>query len=118
MLEEFCIKFYKKFTKRCGCQNHQLLNRLIKRCPTTYFSMPAASVHLVDVPCGTPESKLRDSLHRLINTLPSTMPSNRTSNDIDFVQPTQYNVQPNQIAKKPPPEPWELVERSSQEELC
>jgi Transposase IS4 len=44
----------------------------------------------------------------LINTLPSTMPSNRTSNDIDFVQPTQYNVQPNQVAKKPPPEPWEL----------
>ena len=36
------------------------------------------------------------------------MPSHRTSNDIDLVQPTQYNVQPNRVAKKPPPEPWEL----------
>jgi hypothetical protein len=36
------------------------------------------------------------------------MPSNRTSNDIDLVQPTQYNVLPNRVAKKPPPEPWEL----------
>ena len=44
----------------------------------------------------------------LINTLPSTIPSHRTSNDIDLVQPTQYNVRPNRVAKKPPPEPWEL----------
>ena len=36
------------------------------------------------------------------------MPSNRTSNDIDLIQPTHYNVQPNRIAKKPPPEPWPL----------
>ena len=36
------------------------------------------------------------------------MPSNRTSKDIDFVQPTQYKVPPNRVAKKPPPEPWEL----------
>ena len=36
------------------------------------------------------------------------MPSKRTSNDIDLVQPTQYNVQPNRIAKEPPPEPWPL----------
>ena len=36
------------------------------------------------------------------------MPSNRTSNDIDLVQPTQYKVLPNRVAKKPPPEPWEL----------
>ena len=36
------------------------------------------------------------------------MPSNRTSNDIDLVQPTQYKVPPNRVAKKPPPEPWEL----------
>jgi hypothetical protein len=44
----------------------------------------------------------------LINTIPSTMPSNRTSNDIDLVQPTQYDVQPNQAAKNPPPEPRSL----------
>ena len=36
------------------------------------------------------------------------MPSKRTSNDIYFVLPTQYNVQPNRIAKEPPPEPWPL----------
>ena len=36
------------------------------------------------------------------------MPSNRTSNDIDLVQPTQYNAQQNQPAKNPPPEPWPL----------
>ena len=36
------------------------------------------------------------------------MPSNRTSNHIDLVQPTQYNVQPNRCAKKPPPKPWPL----------
>ena len=36
------------------------------------------------------------------------MPSNRTFNDIDLVQPTQYNVLLNRVAKKPPPEPWEL----------
>ena len=27
------------------------------------------------------------------------------SNDIDFVQPTQYTVPKNKVAKKPPPEP-------------
>ena len=36
------------------------------------------------------------------------MPSNRTSNDVDLVRPTQYNVQPNRVAKSPPPEPWLL----------
>ena len=36
------------------------------------------------------------------------MPSNRTSKDIDLVQPTQYKVLPTWVAKKPPPEPWEL----------
>ena len=36
------------------------------------------------------------------------MPSNRTSNDIDLVQPTQYHVPPHRIAKKPPPKPWPL----------
>ena len=36
------------------------------------------------------------------------MPSNCTSNDIDLVQPTQYKVPLNRVAKKPPPEPWEL----------
>ena len=36
------------------------------------------------------------------------MRSNRTSNDIDLVQPTQYNVPPNQVAKKPPPKLWKL----------
>ena len=36
------------------------------------------------------------------------MPSNRTSNDIDPVQPTQYKVPPSRVAKKPPPKPWEL----------
>jgi Transposase IS4 len=30
------------------------------------------------------------------------------SNDIDFVQPTQYTVPKNKIAKKPPPEPEPL----------
>ena len=44
----------------------------------------------------------------LINTIQSTIPSNRTSNNIDLVQPTQYNVQPNRVAKNPPPEPWPL----------
>ena len=40
--------------------------------------------------------------------IPSTMPSNRISNDIDLVQPTQYNTQQNRPAKNPPPEPWPL----------
>ena len=30
------------------------------------------------------------------------MPSNYTSNNIDFVQPTKYNIQLNRVAKKPP----------------
>ena len=34
------------------------------------------------------------------------MLSNRTSDDIDLVQPTQYNVQLNRVAKTPPPESW------------
>jgi len=36
------------------------------------------------------------------------MPSNRTSNDIDLVRPTQYNIQPNRVAKNRTPEPWPL----------
>ena len=36
------------------------------------------------------------------------MPSNRTSNDIDLVQPTQYHVPPHWIAKKPFLKPWLL----------
>ena len=36
------------------------------------------------------------------------MPSNRTSNNIDLVQLTQYNVQPNRVSKSPPPELWPL----------
>ena len=36
------------------------------------------------------------------------MPSNRTSNNIDLVQLTQYKVLLNRVAKKPPPKPWEL----------
>ena len=44
----------------------------------------------------------------LINTNSSTMPFNCTSNDTDPVPPTQYNVQPNRVSKKPPPEPWSL----------
>ena len=36
------------------------------------------------------------------------MPSNCTFNNIDLIQPTCYNVQPNWIAKKSPPEPWPL----------
>ena len=36
------------------------------------------------------------------------MPSNRSKIDIDLVQPTQYNVRPNWIAKKPCPKPWPL----------
>jgi len=38
------------------------------------------------------------------------MPSNRTSNDIDLVQPTQYKVPPSRVAEKPPPKPWELTD--------
>lgn len=30
------------------------------------------------------------------------------SNDIDLVQPTQYNVSKNKPAKKPPLKPWDL----------
>ena len=36
------------------------------------------------------------------------MPSNRTSNDIDFVLPTQYSIPPTRKAKEPPPQPWPL----------
>ena len=36
------------------------------------------------------------------------MPFNYTFNNIDFVQPTQYNAQLNRVSKKPPPEPWPL----------
>jgi len=36
------------------------------------------------------------------------MPSNRSKINIDLVQPTQYNVRPNQSAKKPCPKPWPL----------
>ena len=35
------------------------------------------------------------------------------SNDIDPVQMTQYNVLPNQVAKKPSPEPWELPDHGT-----
>ena len=36
------------------------------------------------------------------------MPSNHTSNDIDLVRPTRYNIQPNRVAETPPPELWPL----------
>ena len=36
------------------------------------------------------------------------MPTNRTSNDIDFVLPTQYSIPPTQKAKEPPLQPWPL----------
>ena len=36
------------------------------------------------------------------------MPSNRTSNNIGFVPPTQYCIPPTQKAKQPPPKPWPL----------
>ena len=36
------------------------------------------------------------------------MPSNRTSDDIDFVPPTQYLIPPTRKAKQPPPQPWLL----------
>ena len=49
----------------------------------------------------------------LINTILSTMPFNRTSNDIDLIQPTQYNVQPNRVAKSPPPEPRPLLDSTT-----
>jgi hypothetical protein len=35
------------------------------------------------------------------------MPSKRTSNDVDLVEPTQYNVESNRIAKETP-KPWPL----------
>jgi len=34
------------------------------------------------------------------------MPSKRTSDDIDLVEPTQYRVHPNRKAKEPPQQPW------------
>jgi len=40
-----------------------------------------------------------DSSNRFL----STMPSKRTSNNIDLVEPTQYRVDPNRKAKEPPP---------------
>ena len=36
------------------------------------------------------------------------MVRNYTSNDIDFVQPTQYPTSKNRVAKRPPPEPEPL----------
>lgn len=36
------------------------------------------------------------------------MLSNHASNDIDLVQSTQYNIQPNRVAETPPPELWPL----------
>jgi hypothetical protein len=36
--------------------------------------------------------------------LPATMPSNRARTDEDLVESTQYNVRPNQTAKKTPPQ--------------
>ena len=46
----------------------------------------------------------------LINTIPSTMPSNRASNDICLVRPTQYYAQPNRVTKNPQLELWTLPE--------
>ena len=41
--------------------------------------------------------------HRnLSNRFLSTMPSKRTSNDIDLVKPTQYRVDLNRKVKEPP----------------
>jgi hypothetical protein len=60
-------------------------------------------------PCGTNE--LRNTRILFIdssNRFSSTMPSKRTSNDIDLVEPTQYRVNPNRKAKEPPPRPWPL----------
>ena len=36
------------------------------------------------------------------------MPSNRTSNDIDLAQLTQYDVQLNRVTKNPLLKPWPL----------
>ena len=36
------------------------------------------------------------------------MPSKRTFNDIDLVEPTQYRVDLNRKVKEPPPLPWPL----------
>ena len=36
------------------------------------------------------------------------MPSNRTSNDMDLFQLTQYNIQSNRVVKNPPLELWSL----------
>ena len=36
------------------------------------------------------------------------MPSKRTSNDIDLIEPTQYLVDPNRKVEEPPPQPWPL----------
>ena len=56
-------------------------------------------------PCGTPSSKIRvDSSSRFL----STMPSKRTSDDTDLVEPTQYQVDPNRKVKEPPPQPLPL----------
>ena len=36
------------------------------------------------------------------------MPSKRTSDDIDLIEPTQYRADPNRKVKEPPPQPWPL----------
>ena len=41
---------------------------------------------------------------RTVSILQLTMSYKRASNGIDFVEPTQYNVEPNCIAKNPSPE--------------
>lgn len=44
----------------------------------------------------------------LMNKFLLTVPSKRTSNNPNLVEPTQYNIQPNRITRKPPLKPWPL----------
>ena len=37
------------------------------------------------------------------------MSSKSTSNNIDLVEPTQYQISPNRKVKEPPPQPWALL---------
>ena len=54
----------------------------------------------------------------LINRFLSTMPSRHTSNDLDLVKPTQYNVQLKRIAKTRLPKPWPLPDFCISEYGC
>ena len=61
----------------------------------------------VSGPCGNTRIKTTRTSIEFNHQITTTIPSNRARIDADLVEPTQYNVQPNQTAKKPP-KPWPL----------